>query len=510
MEPNDPSGFSEATRLTSLAQINEMRAQVNDRFAKGNTTTSGITTTTGLVSIPLEAPAKSLYNVFLKLRQRIPRESDGKGGLSITWRALTSIYAGGVDAGIAEGAVGSTVQFTEADVSATYKTLGRLSSASYEAISAAQTFDDAVAKATLGGLQNLQVSEENSLLGGCTTGVAKPASLTFADTAAATAGTLSTGTIYDYAVSAVTLMGTTGANRVSANGNDSTRGSTWAAAYPWLTTVNDSPNETDGRTGSHQTTGSSLGSTATVVSWASVKGAFAYNVYIGTSGGTKYFYAQVTVPTCTVKAVVGSGTVPNTSNETVNPYQIDGIAVQAALTSGANWTDMAGAVLTAGTGSVTQIDSALETMATGPIVAPSLMLVSPHEAVTIRNLVLAAGTAVSTQRFNVEVGEGGEIRGGSIFMEYRNPYFPGMPMEVLAHPFLPQGTALLITEKLPPWYPNANVPSTWAVDTRREFYSIEYAIATASGRVKPVGVYVEEVLKGYFPTGTAVLTGIGA
>ena len=35
------------------------------------------------------------------------------------------------------------------------------------------------------------------------------------------------------------------------------------------------------------------------------------------------------------------------------------------------------------------------------------------------------------------------------------------------------------------------------------------AVST-SGRVKPVGVYVEEVLKGYFPTGTAILTGIGA
>ena len=505
MDLNDPSGFSEAAKLASLAQINEIRAGVNDRFAKGNTTTTGITTATGLVSIPLEAPAKSLYNVFLKIRQRIARESEGRGGLSITWRALTSIYAGGVDAGIAEGAVGSTVQFTEADVSATYRTLGRLASASYEAISAAQTFDDAVAKATLGGLQNLQVSEENSLIGGCTTGIAKPGTVTGANSTIT--GSLGATAQYDYAVSAVTLMGTTGANRVSANGNDSTRGPAWAAAYPWLTTAKDSPNETDGTTATHLQSG---GATACDLSWASVKGAFAYNVYAGAHSGPLYFVAQITQPKYTVLAIPAPATVPNTSNETANPYQFDGIGIQAALASGANWTDLAGASLTAGVGSVQQIDAALETMATGPIVAPSLMLVSPHEAVTIRNLVLAAGTAVSTQRFNVEVGAEGEIRGGSIFMEYRNPYFPGMPMEVLAHPFMPQGTTMLITEKLPPWYPNANISTTWAVDTRREFYSIEYAIATASGRVKPVGVYVEEVLKGYFPTGTAILTGIGA
>jgi hypothetical protein len=95
-------------------------------------------------------------------------------------------------------------------------------------------------------------------------------------------------------------------------------------------------------------------------------------------------------------------------------------------------------------------------------------------------------------------------------MEYTNPFFPGSPVEVLAHPYMPQGQALLITEKLPPWYPNSNISTTWAIDARREFYSVEYAISTASGRTKPIGVYVEEVLKGYFPVGTAVLTGIGA
>jgi hypothetical protein len=490
------NGFSEESKLKALAEIANIRGSVNEQFGKaGNTTTTGITTTTGLVSIPLEAPAKSLYSVYTRLRQRISRESEGKGGLSVTWRALTSIYGGGYDAGIAEGAVGSTVQFTEADVSAAYKTLGRLATASYEAISAAQTFDDVVSKATLGGLQNLQVSEELSILGGCATGIAKPGTLSFADTVPAASGALTAGTTYHYAVSAVTLLGTDWINGTGARGNN---GSV------------DSPNETDGVTGSHATTASGAGSTATLVSWAAVPGAFAYNVYAGTST-TVHFIAQVTVNTYTLTTLAGAGTqVPNVANQTANALQFDGIAVQAALASGALIKDMAGAPLTAGTGSVNEIDALLETLFRTPKVAPSLLLVSGHEAQTIRNLVLSAGTAVSTQRFNVDVGPDGAIRAGSIFMEYTNPFFPGMPIEVLAHPYMPQGTALVVTEKLPPWYPNANIGTTWAVDTRREFYSIEYAIATSSGRVKPIGVYVEEVLKGYFPTGTAVIQGIGA
>ena len=490
----DSNGFSDESKLSALAEIGQIRGQVNESFAKtGNTTTTGITTTTGLVSIPLERPAKSLYSVYTKLRSRISRESDGRGGSSITWRALTSIYGGGYDAGIAEAAVGSTIQFTEADVSAAYKTLGRLSTASYEAISAAQTFDDVVAKATLGGLQNLQVSEELSILGGSATGVIKPTALTFADTA--TGGTLTASTAYYYAVSAVTLLGTDWVNGTGARG---------------IVSAVDSPNETDGTTGSHTTTASGAGSGSTVVTWPSVPGAFAYNVYVGTTS-TVHFRAQVTVPTFTLSsAPSGTGNLPNAANQTANALQFDGIAVQAALASGANFTDLKGAAMTAGTGSVNEIDAALETMFRGPKVAPSLLVCSGHEAQTIRNLILSAGTAVSTQRFNVEVADGGAIRGGSIFMEYTNPFFPGQAIEVLAHPYMPQGTMLAITEKLPPWYPNANIGTTWAIDTRREFYSIEYAIATSSGRVKPIGVYVEEVLKGYFPTGTAVIAGIGA
>lgn len=489
------TGMSEEQKRSVLAEVGQIRGEVNERFTKGNTTTSGITTSTGLFSIPLERPAKNLYSVWTRLRERISREADGKGGLSTTWRAVTSIYGGGFDAGIVEGAVGSTVQVTEADVSAFYKTLGRLSSATFESISAAQTFDDVVSLATLEGLQNLQVSEELSILGGSTTGVAAPGTITFADTAADASGSLTAATTYYYAISAVTLLGTDWVNGTGARGR---------------TAGVDSANETNVTdAGSHATTASGAGSDATILTWAAVPGAFAYNVYFGTTS-TVHFQQQVTVNKVTVTGVTVGAQVPNSANQTANALQFDGITVQAALSGAATFVDLAGAPLTAGTGSVTEIDSVLETLFRVPKVGPSLLVVSGHEAVTIRNKILAAGTAVSTQRFNADVGAGGEIRGGTIFMEYTNPFFPGMPIEVLAHPYMPQGTALLITEKLPPWYPNANIGTTWSIDTRREFYSVEYAIATSSGRVKPVGVYVEEVLKGYFPAGTAVIAGIGA
>jgi hypothetical protein len=500
----DPQGFDDRSKVAALDEIAQIRGQVNERFGKvGNTTTTGITTGTGLVSIPLEAPAKSLYSVYTKLRQRISRESDGKGGLSMTWRALTSIFAGGLDAGIAEGSVGSTVQFTEADVTAAYKTLGRLATANYEAISAAQTFDDVVSKATLGGLQNLQVSEEMSLIGGCTTGIAKP---TIATAASATGGSLAPATQYDVAVSAVTLLGTDWVAGTGARGNT---GVDVSATYPWLTTHTDSPNETDVTVATSVATGAG---TSLDLSCAAVPGAFAYNWYSGTAAsGAVYFNAQTTVPFYNLKVKATAATnPPNTSNETANSLQFDGIATQAALATSANFTDQANASFTSGIGSVNEIDTALETMFRVQKVAPSLMVVSGHEASTIRNLVLAAGTAYTSMRFNTDIGPEGQIRAGSIFMEYTNPFFPGMPIEVLAHPYMPQGTMLIITEKLPPWYPNANIGTTWAVDTRREFYSIEYAIATSSGRTKPIGVYVEEVLKGYFPLGTAVISGIGA
>ncbi len=487
------NGFSPDSEARALNEIAAIRAQVDSIAKAGNTTTAGITTGTGLVSIPLEAPAKSLYSVYTRMRQRIAREAAGGGGLSVTWRAIDDIYSGGYDAGIAEGAAGSQVSFTESDHTAAYKTLGRLVNVTFEAQSASETFDDAKSKGTLGGLQNLQVSEELSLIGGCTTGIAKPGALSFGDTVPAASGSLTAGTTYYYAVSAVTLMGTDWVNGTGARGH----------------ATSDSANETDAVTGSHATTASGNGSTATVIKWAAVPGALAYNVYAGTTA-TVHFLAQVTVNTATVTSIAGVGTqVPNTANQTASAYQFDGIVTQASLASGAVLSDLAGASLTAGVGSVNEIDAALETLFRRRL-APGLLLVSGHEATTMRNLILSAGTSVSTMRFNQDVADGGAIKGGSIFMEYTNPFFPGMPIEVMAHPYMPQGTAVAITEKLPPWFPNANIGTTWSVKPRREFYSVEYAVSTGSGRVWPVGVYVEEVLKGYMPTSTAVIQGIGA
>ena len=482
-------GMTDEAKAALLGQIGEIRSGANERFGKaGNTTTDGISTDTGLVAINLEKPAKNLYSVWTRMRERIARTGDGVG-LEATWRAITGIFSGGLDAGIDEGATGDLVKVTEEDKSAKYKTLGRLGQATFESISAGRTFDDVVSLATLQTLQNLQVSEEISILAGCTTGVAAPGAIVAADSA--DGGALVAATEYDYAVSAVTLHGSDWINGTGARGHDAA----------------DSPNETDAPNADSATTGAGI--TALDLTWASIPGAVAYNVYAAAHTDPLKFVAQVTVPKFTLTAIPVAGNAPNGANKTANAKQFDGILVQAALAGGTSFVDLKGASLTAGTGSVNEIDTALEGLFRGPKVGPSLLVVSGHEALTIRDAVLANGSA-STQRFNASIGADGAIAAGTIFMSYTNPFIPNSPVDVLAHPYLPQGTAMLITEKLPPTYPNANIETTWAMDCRREFYSIEYAIAVGSGRVKPVGAYVEEVLKGYFPVGTVVIAGIGA
>jgi hypothetical protein len=481
-------GMTDEAKTALLGQIGEIRSGANERFGKaGNTTTDGISTETGLVAINLEKPAKNLYSVWTRMRERIARTGNGVG-LEATWRAITGIHAGGFDAGIAEGATGDLVQVTEEDKSAKYKTLGRLGQATFEAISAGRTFDDVVSLATLQTLQNLQVSEEISILAGCTTGVDAPGAIAVVEAAT---GTLTPTDEYDFAVSAVTLHGSDWINGTGARGHG----------------VADSPNETDAPDAASHTMGAAK--TSLELSWDSIPGAVAYNVYAAAHAAPLKFVAQVTVPLYTLKAIPVAGNAPNGANTTANVKQFDGILVQAALSGGASFVDLKGLPLTAGTGSVNEIDTALEGLFRGPKVGPSLLVVSGHEALTIRDAVLANGAA-SSQRFNAAIGDGGAITAGTIFMSYTNPFIPNSPIDVLAHPYLPQGTAMLITEKLPPTYPNANIETTWAMDCRREFYSIEYAIAVGSGRVKPVGAYVEEVLKGYFPAGTVVIQGIGA
>jgi hypothetical protein len=445
--------------------------------------TKAITTATGLTGYSLEAPAKQLYPVLTPLRNRIGRQRAAVGASAVNWKQINGINTGNVWASVGEGLRNSEISYSKTDRSAAYKTLSLDDSVTHEANAMGRGFDDVRARSTLSVLEALMMEEEKMILGGNVTAIAKPASVTGAS---ATGGSLSNSTTYDWGVSALTLQGYL-QGAVGRVGGVDAKG------------------ETDCRTGSTATAG---GGTAIALSWPAVRGAVAYNVYAGTSGGTKYYIATVYTNGYTVLALTGTGGVINVADQTANALDFDGMFAQITPSAaGAYWLDRANAALTAdNAGGVTEIDTMLANLWNTRRVGPTLMIMNAQERLNITKKI-AGSTGLS---YTVNLTDGrNDVAGGIHVSGYLNKYAssltPGAPNVVpfLTHPYMPPGTILVLTERLP--YPNSEIDSVFEMDVLSEYLELEYA---KTSRKFEHGVEVMEVLKCYAPATCGVITGI--
>jgi hypothetical protein len=262
---------------------------------------------------------------------------------------------------------------------------------------------------------------------------------------------------------------------------------------------------------------------------ALVKGAFAYAWYFGVPGSERL--AAIT----TINSVV-VGTVPSTtqlasampaSDNSQNALLFDGILPQTIgagslttystlssciifqgstgglVTQMATGTAGTGTPLTAdGKGGVVEIDAMLKAFWDLYRLSPSVIWVNSQEAQNIYIKVLTATTSGAT-RF-VESDLAG-MRGGSMIRSYLNKFTMGGAAEIpiKIHPNMPPGTVLFQTESLP--YPLSNVPAVLEMDIRQEYYQLEWQLRT---RKYEYGVYVDEVLKHYFPSAFGIITNI--
>lgn len=449
-------------------------------------TTQGITTATGLQGYNLEAPAKLLQPQISFLRNRIARVGGGFSS-AVHWKKITAVNATKMKAtGFAEGARNAATSFTEVDAVATYKPFGMDGFVTFEAVEQGRTFEDVRARGVAGTLQALMIEEEKILLGGNTTALGAPASLTLADSGT-TGGPFTAATAYRIAVSAVTLLGFI-------------NGATGHGAA-------DSPDESTGRQ-ADWTTGA--GVTNIKASWPAVRGAVAYNVFVKAAASASPFYAFTTGATSIVinnavlGAVPGAGNVPNTADLTGDALTFDGVWGQQAAASGNGYyKDLQGAVLAGdNAGGITQWDDALQSIYNATLMSPSIILVSAQEARNALTKIAANGSS-TTFRLNANVAADGSISGGLRLGAYLNK-FTQEDIPVQVHGYLPAGNTLMLPERLP--YPNANVPNVLEVDVRLPYTQYDWALAN---RKYEFGVYGTEVLKHYFPAGGAVIAGIG-
>jgi len=460
--------------------------------------------TSGLVAYDLEIPAKMLIPVLTPLRNSIPRVGGGYG-TAHNWRAVTALNTAGVRIGTSEGNRNAVVTTSTANYTAAYKTIGLEDNVSFEADLASNNFQDLKALAVQDLLWALMLGEEPMLLGGnadqavgqCTTPTLVPS---------ASGGTLATQTL-SVIVAGLTLDGFL-------------NGSVAGGVQGSITRTNaDSSSDTfGGGTGQlsvHQTasiTGPSGSCTGTTPRRAN---AYAYAWFWGASGA-EVLGAITTINSVLITAAA-TGTQTATSlggsDNSLNALVADGI-LPYVETAGSNAYVAAQATGTAGTGTgltadtnggIVEFNVALKSFWDSYRLAPEEIWVASQEMNNIKNKILL-GSSSAAQRFVFNVNDQGAVTGGASVRSYLNPFTMGGAVEIpiKIHPYLPAGTVLFRTMKLP--YKLNNVPNVLQVRTRRDYYQLEWPLRS---RKYEYGVYSDQLLQCYFPPSLGIITNIG-
>lgn len=447
-------------------------------------TTQGMSQATSVMGYNLEAPSKKLFPWAAPLRKRFPR-TGGQFGNAVNWLAIIAINAAKLKPGVAEGLRNAALSTSTSPRLAAFKSIGYDDFTTDEAQWAGRRFEDVKALSVANTLTSLMVGEEALILGGNVTAIGKPAATGFTAVDSANAGPFTATTAYDFAVSALTLYGYQNGATGRATGN--------------------SIDETDARTLTTFTTGSAK--TAVTLAWPAVRGAVAYNVFIGVHSGTLYYaftttQTKITIDSTVLAALPGAGNVANNADQTADALSFDGLIPQIALAgSGSYFKDLQGAALTPdNAGGIVEWDTALKAIWDASLLGPTLILVSSQEAGNALKKIAANGST-TVLRLNAQVGADGAVTGGLYLGSYLNKYTQ-QSIEIMTHPKMPPGMTIFLSEKLP--YPQNNVPNVIDMAVRQEYTQYDWA---RTQRKDEYGVYASEVLRLFFPAGQGLLVG---
>lgn len=532
----------EASPMHKAYQHAVMKAVLRDRFGAEGVKTpesfkkSFISTGDNISGYDLAAPAKTLVPWLYPVREALPRVRRTNPGTIAHWKVFiqgsNSFSKGTLPASpyVNEGARAPQIALKALNASASYATIGREGAVSFEAESASQGFDDALALEHFFTMETLFSMEEDVLLGG-NASLKLGTANTPAGTAAGT-GSL-TGSFYA-AVVGLTYEGYR--NFIMRNGFDSdgtplvTSGLA-AQQQVAVTTADGKTMTTNGGCGiksaiSAEATASSKASMT--FSWTPKSGEFAWLVYIGTTGvaATTYLTALVTVPSYTFTAAPSNSSNEALSALTATDYSVndgstgggtnqvtafDGLLYQALANNdldpqNAYVKDMAGDQLTgSGKGNVDQIDEMLIQMWNLYKCSVDVIWVNAQQLADITSRVLNGSSAPLLRVLGDS--DGFDVTGYGVISFYHNPYVPGgRKIPIIIHPTMPPGTILAYAKSLPPYYKSNSVPNVAEVLTRRDYYAQEWPLTT---REYQYGVYSEEVLAVYAPFAIGVIKNVG-
>ncbi len=496
------------------SSFDKMSAADVEKFRKG------IATSTGLVEIDLQAPAKQIVPFFTPLLNQIPREK-GNGGIATQWRSILGVNAfPSTSIGVVEGHRNVDSQLLYGSYNAPYKSFGVEQFVTFEEQSASQPWTDMLNISVEANLINFKTMEEQEIFGGNT---ALPLGTIAAPTLTGVAGsTVLTSGTYTVGVVALSNDGYIQFNNTS------------LVSVQGQTTVTTLDGDVETRNqgisaGSNVASVNVVSGSSIVASTPVVSGASGYMWFFGTvnASGT-YAYEVTYLNTVVINSAPATGNQIYGTNFTVdystNPLVYDGLLTMAAQTltqaqglTSTNLTNASNlgpiyvqsatqaAALTAvgsGVGFTTngfngcaEIDEDLLSFWSNGNrkITPTDMWVSPKTKHSLLKTMIPNGSVPMVRLNSPATGaDAGQTVASTNTEAYVNPYAMGgnaKYININVHPNAPDGVILYTTSKIP--YQYSNVSNPMKIKTRRDYYEIAWPVTT---RKYSYGLYNESVL----------------
>jgi hypothetical protein len=488
--------------------------------------TSGVLASTGLQGVdlggftslvPVNVPARNNTSAF-------PRVIAGEGSQVATWRTWLNLNASQYSAAVGVDYAGSMTQFQEMDVFAPYKVLAKAGRVTLDAVAFARNYVDALAQGELQCLNQLFIAQDMNIINSQNWALGTPS--------APTLGTATTkGSIPDSTVVYVKVAARSGVNYFEG-------GSTIASS-------------------AHYTTTGTSGSGANVVtaSLSAIKGAVAYDWYVGTSAAW-FYYTTTTVASVTITSVptaaqalpttlpllstllpgvgcaplaqpptAGNGQAP-TADTSYNANYYNGVIAStlgdysatgpvtpggSGTPTGATFIDNGGNAPALSGGGIDILDSINDAIWASVQLSPTAYMINSLQGDEISKLILSSSSAL-TFLPPTDADARTNLAGGGYIGRYINRAAGGVPVVLEIHPRLAPGTIIARTDRVP--FPGSNIGSVFEVRCQYDTMRFDYAAAYTAGSVGGGPRYdfeirSNETLVNRAPVAQAIVSNVG-
>jgi hypothetical protein len=508
-------------------------AQLNKSFTAGNLGLNGVPY--GLVPFDLLAPSRLIYPVYTLFRNKFPRPA-GQGASRQVYGLLgiSGSQTGGqgvIDISIPElvqsGATGiggtnwplnlpGTGKQTEYKLNVPYRFFGLTESLSWLAQFEGQGFEDISALANLVLLQEMMLGEEYQMLAGSSQNLATPAAVTLS---ARTAGSnetalVTTGSNASVKVTALNYFGesiasavattTTAAGQVLDVTISPVAG---AQQYNIYFGANSTSNiylqagtsVQNGSGGAGSTiyqgaqTANAVGGLRFTIQGAgatSANGA-AMTVDTGTGGNNRM---EGLIPTLTGQSANGSGPYANVGFESSNVWKGGYInqSVGTHLSTNAIFTAL----------DALWENNGMNNVSPGVYKAdPSEIVADGGDLMRLANDMLLQGNSLN-YLLNISQDQISGIRAGAAVAEFVNPVTRST-VKLTVHPWMSQGTALLMSYQLPQTW--SHVDNAWEMTVVQDYVSVAWPVIDATFRYS---IFLLGSLVAHAPFYSGILQGL--